>query len=292
MSHFVTLIAARDAATLTAPTIARVRDAVKGTRITILSPGEAADIACDSPPDLALVRDALENAPIDAIATPAADRRKRLLIADMDSTIITGETLDDLAALVGLGQKIAAITVRAMNGELDFKEALKERVGMLKGLSVQALEQTWAAVRLTPGAIELVATMRAHGARTALVSGGFTFFTGRVKEKVGFDLHRSNELLTDGSVLLGRVAEPILDRQAKLDTLKHLSGQSGLPLSATLAVGDGANDLDMIRAAGLGVAFRAKPIVAAAAGARVDHGDLRALLFAQGYPVSAFATPG
>lgn len=292
MTHVLTLIAARDAATLTESTIARVRDIVRGGAVTILSPGEAVDIACDASPDLALVRTALEQAPVDAIATQAGDRRKGLLIADMDSTIITGETLDELAAFAGLGEKIAAITARAMNGELDFKAALRERVGMLKGLSVDALEKTWAAVRLTPGAIELVATMRAHGALTALVSGGFTFFTGRVKDRVGFDLHRSNTLLTDGAVLTGMVAEPILDRSAKLATLESLARERQVPLSAALAVGDGANDLDMIQAAGLGVAFRAKPVVAAAAGARVDHADLRALLFAQGYPASAFVAPG
>ena len=292
MTHILTLIAARDATTLTHPTITRVRDALGGGQVTILSPDEAADIACATAPDLAQVRAALENAAIDTIVIPAEDRRKRLLIADMDSTIITGETLDELAAFAGLGQEIAAITARAMNGELDFKDALRERVGMLKNLSVTALDRTWDCIRLTPGALELVATMRAHGAFTALVSGGFTFFTSRVKEWVGFDLHRSNELLTDGSVLLGQVAEPILDRSAKLTMLRNLTARRGLPLSAALAVGDGANDLDMIMAAGLGVAFHAKPIVAAAAGARVDHGDLRALLFAQGYPVSAFVTAG
>ena len=151
-----------------------------------------------------------------------------------------------------------------------------------------ALEQTWQRVRLTPGARELVATMRAHGAYAALVSGGFSFFTGRVAALCGFDMHRSNTLLDDGSALTGRVAEPILDRDTKLATLTQLAGQRGLPLSATLAVGDGANDLDMLSAAGLGVAFRAKPIVAAAAQARVDHADLRALLFAQGYRAGQF----
>jgi phosphoserine phosphatase len=257
----------------------------------VLSPGEAADIPLSNLPDGEALADALQGGATDAIVQPAGGRRKALLVADMDSTIITSETLDELAGFAGLGEKIAAITARAMNGELDFKEALRERVAMLKGLSLHALEQTWQKVTLTPGAEELVATMRAHGAMTALVSGGFTFFTERVAARVGFDLHRSNVLLDDGTALLGSVAEPILGRSAKLDTLRSLADQRGLPLSATLAVGDGANDLDMLRAAGLGVAFRAKPIVAAAAQARVDHADLRALLFAQGYPVEAFATP-
>jgi phosphoserine phosphatase len=203
---------------------------------------------------------------------------------------VTSETLDELADFAGLKEQIAAITARAMNGELDFKAALRERVAMLKGLPVSALERTWQRVRLTPGALQLVATMRANGAVTALVSGGFTFFTGRVAELVGFDLHRSNVLLDDGAVLTGAVAEPILDRHAKVATLRELASRDGLPFSATLAVGDGANDLDMLRAAGLGVAFRAKPIVAAGARARVDHADLRALLFAQGYRASEFAT--
>ena len=257
----------------------------------ILAPGEAADIALPVAPDMASVRAALDGAAIDAIATPAAGRRKRLLIADMDSTIVTGETLDELADFAGLKDRIAAITARAMNGELDFKAALRERVAMLKGLPVDALERTWQRVRLTRGARELVATMRAHGAYTALVSGGFSFFTGRVAALCGFDMHRSNVLLDDGTALTGLVAEPILDRDTKLATLTGLAGERGLEPSATLAVGDGANDLDMLRAAGLGVAFRAKPIVAAEARARVDHADLRALLFAQGYRGEEIVTP-
>jgi len=288
MSHFLTLVAQREAALLSPAMIARVRDAVGGGTPDVLAPGEAVDIEIENAPDMAAVRAALEGATIDAIATVAAQRRRALLIADMDSTIVAGETLDELADFAGLKQHIAAITARAMNGELDFKSALRERVAMLRGLPVGALEQTWQRVRLTPGARELVATMRAHDAYAALVSGGFSFFTGRVAALCGFDMHRSNTLLDDGSALTGRVAEPILDRDTKLATLTQLAGQLGLPLSATLAVGDGANDLDMLSAAGLGVAFRAKPIVAAAAQARVDHADLRALLFAQGYRAGQF----
>ena len=248
-------------------------------------------MALDEVPDIAAVRAALDGAAIDAIVTPAVGRRKQLLIADMDSTIVTGETLDELADFAGLKERIAAITARAMNGELDFKAALRERVAMLRGLPLEALERTWERVRLTPGARELVATMRAHGACAALVSGGFTFFTGRVAALCGFDLHRSNTLLDDGAALTGQVAEPILDRGTKLATLTALAADRGLPLSATLAVGDGANDLDMLRAAGLGVAFHAKPTVAAAAQVRVDHADLRALLFVQGYRADEFVTP-
>ncbi len=289
MTYVLTLVAARDATTLAVNLIAQIRDMTGGGAVTQLSPGEAADIACATVPDLGHIRKIIAGAPIDAIATPTSGRRKRILIADMDSTIITGETLDELAAHAGVGEKIAAITARAMNGELDFKNALRERVAMLKGLSIAALERTWQDVRLTPGALELVATMKAHGAFTALVSGGFTFFTSRVAAQAGFDMHRSNTLLDDGIALSGRVAEPILDRSVKLATLHEVTAQCGLPLSAALATGDGANDLDMLQAAGLGVAFHAKPIVAAATQARIDHADLRALLFAQGYPASAFA---
>jgi phosphoserine phosphatase len=283
MRHVLTLVANMSAAPLNPGIIARVRDAVATGEPVILSPGEAADIPLTAVPDMDVVRAALDDAQIDAIVTMAEGRRKSLLIADMDSTIVTGETLDELADFAGLKERISAITARAMNGELDFKAALRERVAMLRGLPLDALDKTWPRVRLTAGARELVATMRAHGAYTALVSGGFTFFTGRVAALVGFDMHRSNVLLDDGATLTGRVAEPILDRNSKLETLTRLATERGLQMSATLAVGDGANDLDMIRAAGLGVAFRAKPIVAAEARARVDHANLRALLFAQGY---------
>jgi phosphoserine phosphatase len=283
MAQILTLVADRAATSLTPAIVARARDAAGVAEPVTLSPGEAVDLKMADAADLDAVRAALGDAPIDAIATTTENRRKRLLVADMDSTIVTGETLDELADFAGLKQRIAAITARAMNGELDFKSALRERVAMLHGLPVEALEQTWQRVRLTPGAGELVATMRAHGAYAALVSGGFTFFTSRVAALVGFDMHRANVLLDDGTVLTGLVAEPILDRDTKLDTLTRLAAERGLPMAATLAVGDGANDLDMLRAAGLGVAFRAKPIVAAAARARVDHAGLRALLFAQGY---------
>ncbi len=258
-----------------------------------LAAEEAADLPfADLAPEQAdaAARAALEGQAIDVIAQAAAGRRKRLLIADMDSTIVTTETLDELAGQAGIKDRIAAITKRAMNGELDFEGALRERVGMLKGLPVAAMERTWAETELMPGARDLVATMRANGARCALVSGGFTFFTGRVAALVGFHEHHSNTLLEADGRLTGHVADPILGRNAKLATLKRLAAEEGIGLDATLAVGDGANDLDMIQAAGLGVAYRAKPVVAAAARARVEHGDLRALLFAQGYRAEDFAT--
>ncbi|MSP29045.1 MAG: phosphoserine phosphatase SerB [Acetobacteraceae bacterium] len=286
MNHVLTLIANRAATTLDAATIARVREATNGSEPDILSPGEAADILVAKPPDLDVVRAALEKKPIDAIAAKARGRRKGLLIADMDSTIITSETLDEMAGYAGLKDKIAAITARAMNNELNFEDALRERLAMLKGLSLDVLEKTWARTELTGGARELVATMRAHNALTALVSGGFTFFTERVAALLGFDTHRANILLDDGVALLGAVREPILGREAKVTALQELATQRGVKLGATLAVGDGANDLGMLAEAGLGIAFHAKPVVAASARARVDHADLRALLFAQGYRLS------
>jgi phosphoserine phosphatase len=290
MSYVLTLVADRTATTLSPTIIARVRDAVRGGPPDILSPGEAADIVTTDAPNMAAARGALGNAAVDAIPVRARGRRKGLLIADMDSTVVTGETLDELADFAGLKAEIAAITMRSMNGEIDFAEALRLRVGKLKGLSLDALEKTWARIVLTPGAKELVVTMRAHNALTALVSGGFTFFTGRVQQLVGFDVHRSNVLHDDGAALTGTVEEPILDRDAKLATLRELAGTRGLKMTATLAVGDGANDLAMLREAGLGVAFHAKPVVAAEARARVDHADLRALLFVQGYRAADFRT--
>lgn len=290
MTEILTVVAQREATSLTPAMLNQIRNAVRGAPPVVLAPGEAADIPLSVPLDHAALRAAIEGKPIDAIVTKARGRRKALLVADMDSTIVQEETLDELAVYAGIGAKIAAITKRAMNGELDFKSALRERVAMLKGLDLGALEKTWQQIRLTAGAEELVATMRAKGALTALVSGGFTFFTGKVATRLGFDVHRSNTLLDDGSALTGLVAEPILDRDSKLAALNELAVQRGIKLHATLAVGDGANDLDMLRAAGLGVAYHAKPIVAKEARARVDHANLRALLFAQGYPAAAFVT--
>ncbi|WP_119421079.1 phosphoserine phosphatase SerB [Desertibaculum subflavum] len=255
-----------------------------------LSRERAVEIACADFVDEALLRDAFEDAPIDIAIVPAAQRRKRLLVADMDSTIITVECLDELADFAGLKPKIAAITERAMRGELDFKAALRERVGMLTGLDESALARAYGErVHLTPGARALVGTMRKHGAYAALVSGGFTYFTARVREAAGFDQDSANTLLIEAGRLTGKVAEPILDSSAKLATLQQLTRERGLDPAETLAVGDGANDLPMLQAAGLGVAFRAKPKVAAAAQVRIEHGDLTALLYLQGYADEDFA---
>jgi phosphoserine phosphatase len=262
---------------------------VRGRRTPIiLSPGEAADIPGLPTEDLSAARAALEGAPIDVLVTRERDRKRRLLVADMDSTIVTGETLDDLAGFAGLGEKVAAITARSMNGEIDFATALRERVAMLQGLNLSALEETWKGVQLTAGARTLVLTMRDAGARTALVSGGFTFFTSRVATLCGFSEHHANTLLDDGTALTGAVGEPVLDRDTKLYLLRSLSKEGNLRPAASLAVGDGANDLPMLKAAGLGIAFRAKPVVTAAIDNRVDFADLRALLFAQGFSARAF----
>ncbi|HEX7887609.1 MAG TPA: phosphoserine phosphatase SerB [Phenylobacterium sp.] len=239
----------------------------------------------------ARVADALAQAPVDSCLQPAAGRRKRLLIADMDSTIINVECLDELADFAGLKAEISAITERAMRGELQFEGALRERVGMLKGLAVGALQQAYdERVRLNPGARTLVRTMAANGARCALVSGGFTFFTSRVAEAAGFHLSRANTLIEADGKLTGQVGDPILGKEAKLAALKENAAELAIPLSATLAVGDGANDLAMIEASGLGVAYRAKPIVAAQAHAKVDYADLTALLYFQGYTLDQFVT--
>jgi phosphoserine phosphatase len=232
------------------------------------------------------VRSTLRGLTVDAnvVAADPQHRRKRLLVADMDSTIIQQECIDEIADVAGLKPRVAAITERAMRGELDFEAALKERVGMLRGLPVEALEEVATGrVTLMPGARTLVATMRAGGATTALVSGGFTFFTERVAALTGFEINRANVLEIEAGRLSGTVRAPILGRAAKLETLRRLASAAGLAPAETLAVGDGANDLEMIKSAGLGVAFRAKPVVAAEADAQITHGDLTALLYLQGY---------
>ncbi len=232
---------------------------------------------------LPAVRTALGSAPIDANVVPAENRQKRLLISDMDSTIIPVECIDEIADFAGVKDRVSAITERAMQGELDFDGALRERVGLLKGLSVEALERTYVErISLNPGAGQLVAEMKQAGALTSLVSGGFTYFTERVAAAVGFDRHQANTLLIESDVLTGGVAEPILGREAKLIALQDLTAEIDATPNDAVAVGDGANDLAMIEAAGLGIAYRAKPAVAAKADARLDHSDLSAILRLQG----------
>lgn len=233
---------------------------------------------------------AIADLPVDVCVQPQEGRKKRLLIADMDSTIIGCECLDELADFAGKKAEIAEITERAMRGELEFEGALRERVGKLKGLSTTALQRCYdERVQLNPGARTLVRTMAANGARAVLVSGGFEFFTSRVAEAAGFHANKANGLIEENNALTGTVREPILGREAKLASLKAEAQTLGIELSETLAIGDGANDLAMIEAAGLGVAYRAKPIVAAQADARVDHADLTALLYFQGYRFEEFA---
>jgi phosphoserine phosphatase len=249
-----------------------------------LSPGLAFDLPIAGEQVLTAARGIAQGLALDINLVATKNRRKKLLLADMDSTIINVECLDELADMAGLKPRIAAITERAMRGEIEFEAALKERVGLLKGLKLEALERTYAErVRLNPGAKNLLATMRAHGAHTMLVSGGFGYFTRRVAEAAGFHAERGNTLLDDGAALTGEVAMPILGREAKLSALEEAVAQLKIGFDETLAVGDGANDLAMIQKAGLGVAYHAKPVVAAAAGAAIAHNDLTALLYLQGY---------
>jgi phosphoserine phosphatase len=230
------------------------------------------------------------NAPVDVVVQSSANRRKKLFLADMDSTMIGQECIDELAAFVGLKDHVAAITERAMRGEIAFEPALRERVALLKGLPVTVVDEVIAKhITLTPGGRTLVHTMRANGGLTALVSGGFTLFTTRIAAMIGFDETRANTLTLDAGKLAGRVDEPIFGRETKRATLIELRTRLGLSKDDTMATGDGANDLDMIAEAGLGVAFHAKPKVAEAAAARIDHGDLTALLYVQGYRDEEFA---
>ncbi|GAB3589990.1 phosphoserine phosphatase SerB [Acetobacter peroxydans] len=294
-SLVLTLVARREETSLAAPTIALARDIVHAQGETVvLSPAEAVDIPCPQTAheSLPALRAALEGLAIDIVLTPSTNRRKRLLISDMDSTIVANETLDDLAAHAGLGERVAAITARSMNGEMDFATSLRERVALLRGLPISLLETAWKDVTLNPGAVEMVRTMTAFGARTALVSGGFTFFTARVAALCGFDEHHANVLLMDKATesLTGETAQPILGADAKLNLLETLQQSHGLPEDAALAIGDGANDLPMLRKAGLGLAFHAKPVVRKAISAQINHTSLRTALFAQGYPASVFVS--
>jgi phosphoserine phosphatase len=293
MSHVVTLIASRDLPD-PAGLAARAADALGAGPPHWLAPGIAVDIpfvpaaGSDDRVTAQRIRDIAGDVPVDVVVQSAAGRRKRLLLADMDSTMIGQECLDELADFVGQKARVAAITERAMRGEMAFEPALQERVALLAGLSAGVVDEVIEKrITLTPGACALVRTMAAHGAHTCLVSGGFTLFTAPIAAVIGFAENRGNRLDVDGGGrFTGRVQPPILGRDAKLATLVELRSALGLEKSETLVVGDGANDLLMISDAGLGVAYHAKPVVAAAAGARIDHCDLTALLYAQGYAAS------
>jgi phosphoserine phosphatase len=290
-----TLVANPQQFALSDALIARAAQALPGFASTRwLDPEIAADLFfTGDEPALALARAqlsaALAGEAVDGIVQPEAGRRKKLLLADMDSTLIGQECIDELAARVGIGVRVAAITERAMRGEIAFEPALRERVALLAGLPETVIAEVLrSAITLTPGGRTLVQTMRSEGAYTAIVSGGFTQFTQAIAGRLGIHEHRANELIVENGRLVGRVGEPILGRDAKLATLRELRARHGLGVDETLAVGDGANDLAMLGEAGLGVAYRAKPAVAAAAHARIDNADLTALLYAQGFARSAF----
>jgi phosphoserine phosphatase len=257
-----------------------------------LAPGEACDLLFDAADDAAIEaksRAIIGDAAIDLVLQPAAGRKKRLLVADLESTIIENEMLDELAGLLGIGPRVAEITRRAMNGEIDFVAALEARVALLCGVDCRVLDRAAARIRVTAGAPELVATMRRHGAATALVSGGFMVFAERVAQALGFDHVVANRLDIAAGRIAGTMPAPIVTDETKCQTLLALAARYGISPVQSVAIGDGANDLAMLAAAGLGVAFHAKPAVAAAARHRLDHADLRGLLYAQGYPENAIA---
>ena len=293
MDNVLTLICNPAEAVLDDSTVSTVRAALSALGADTqgpnwLSPGEAADLEFSSATLTAkaaeaAVREVLGDAPMDVIAQYADRRQKKLLIADMDSTIVTGETLDELAEFAGLGDAIAAITRRAMQGELDFAEALRERVAMLKDLDESYLAKTMDGVTLNPGAETLIATMRANGAVTALISGGFSYFTDRVRQQVGFDTSLGNRLDIQDGKLTGRAIPPIVDKDIKYEMLVDMAQQQSLGMADTMTIGDGANDVPMLAAAGTGVAYHAHPVARKAARARLDVADLSGALFVQGY---------
>jgi phosphoserine phosphatase len=275
---------------IAAPDSNAINDAVLGlvgTPPHWLSKGEAAEFA--APENLEKLRLALAHLPVDVNIVAKGNRRKRLLVADMDSTMIHQECVDELGIVAGLGDKIKAITARAMRGDIDFADAVKERVGLLEGLDAKVIDSiVRERITFMPGGKRLVATMKAHRAYTALVSGGFRQFTSRVAASIGFHTNEANDLIIRNGKLTGKVAEPILGKEAKLSALKHLSLVNGLTPADAITVGDGANDIPMLQAAGMGVALHAKPKVQEAVSLRINHGDLTALLYLQGYKKSEF----
>ena len=294
---FVATLIANPSNPVLAPAIAeQAADAAKASGLYWLADGIACDIALRDDADLQAVEAdilaAIGSAPIDLVIQAAETRRKKLLIADMDSTMIGQECIDELAAEVGLKEKVADITARAMNGEIAFEPALRERVALLKGLPISVVDDVIAKrITLTPGGPELIATMKAKGYYAALVSGGFTVFTSRIGATLGFDEDRANILLEENGILTGLVQEPILGKQAKVDALNDIAEKLGISTDDALAVGDGANDLGMLQLAGAGVALHAKPTVSAQARLRIDHSDLTALLYLQGYRKTDFIKP-
>ena len=296
MASVATLIAHPSNPVLSSSLGETAAGAVNAAGLYWLADGIACDIALRDGADLSAaeagLREAIDGLPVDLVIQPAETRRKKFLIADMDSTMIGQECIDELADVVGLKDKVAAITARAMNGEIAFEPALRERVALLKGLPLSVVDDVSARrITLTSGGPELIATMKANGFHTALVSGGFTVFTNPIADRLGFHENRANLLLAEDGILTGKVAEPILGKQAKVDAVVEISARLGISTDDVIAVGDGANDLGMLKLAGSGVALHAKPSVAAEAGMRIDHGDLTALLYIQGYRKSDFATP-
>ncbi|MGZ9809567.1 phosphoserine phosphatase SerB [Pseudoroseicyclus sp. H15] len=270
-----------------------LRSAWGGGPLRWLAPREAAEFAMPAAPgNAAEVWADLQGQGVDLAVLPEHGRRKRLLLADMDSTMIRQECIDELADEAGVGQQVAAITARAMNGELDFEGALLERVALLKGLRESIIDEVLERrITLMPGGPALVATMKAHGAHAVLVSGGFTAFAGPIGKRLGFDVSRANRLLAEDGLLTGDVARPILGREAKVATLEELATTLRISETEVLAVGDGANDLGMLGRAGMGVALHAKPKVQAEAQLKINHGNLTALLYLQGYAKNEFAAP-
>ena len=291
MQLVATIIGRPGANTLTPALADRARDAADASAVYFLSDGTACDLPLRGEADRATIVEALEGAPLDVVVQPQDRRRFPILLADMDSTMIEQECIDELAAEAGVGERVADITARAMRGELDFEAALNERVGLLDGLDARVIERVLE-TRITPapGAAALVATMRANGGYCALVSGGFTAFTGPVAARLGFHEHRSNTLEIADGRLMGRAIPPILGREAKVEALHAIAAARNLSPEEVMAVGDGANDLGMIGVAGCGVAVHAKPVVAEAAPHRIDHGDLTALLYMQGYRETDFVS--